>query len=89
MPADDYALAGGGALKLKGAKITKKKKKSKTKTNLDKTVSDANKAAEKADSHEDNHNTSSAPRKTESELRHEEVRKRKVSRRNTNSRILS
>lgn len=86
MPADDYALAGGGALKLKGAKVTKKKKKSKTKTDLDKPAS---KAVEKVDSQEDNYDTSSASRKTESELRHEEVRKRKVSKHNTNSRILS
>lgn len=32
MPADEYAVAGGGALKLKGGKVQKTKKKKKTTT---------------------------------------------------------
>ena len=38
MPSDDYAVAGGGALKLKGAKVDKKKKKKKSKTSLEKNL---------------------------------------------------
>ncbi|KAH7362632.1 hypothetical protein B0T11DRAFT_328671 [Plectosphaerella cucumerina] len=39
MPADDYASIGGGGLRLKGAKVSKKKKKSKSKpTDLEKNL---------------------------------------------------
>ncbi|KAM0671028.1 hypothetical protein ACQRIT_001362 [Beauveria bassiana] len=40
MPSDDYALSsgGGGALKLKGAKVDKKKKKRRAKTDLEKNL---------------------------------------------------
>lgn len=41
MPADDYAVAGGGALKLKGGKVQKSKKKRKDKSaaNLERSLS--------------------------------------------------
>ncbi|RYP65542.1 hypothetical protein DL769_006288 [Monosporascus sp. CRB-8-3] len=41
MGADDYAVAGGGALKLKGAKVqkSKKKKKDKSSNNLERSLS--------------------------------------------------
>ncbi|KAI9149368.1 hypothetical protein HJFPF1_11420 [Paramyrothecium foliicola] len=42
MPADEYSsVGGGGALKLKGAKVTKKKKKSKAKADLEKNLAAA------------------------------------------------
>lgn len=48
MPLDDYASAGGGALRLKGAKVTKKKKK-KDKGGLEKALSGGDGALVKAE----------------------------------------
>ena len=48
MPIDDYASAGGGALRLKGAKVTKKKKR-KDKSGLEKALSGGDGALVKAD----------------------------------------
>ena len=48
MPLDDYASAGGGALRIKGAKVTKKKKK-KDKGNLQKALSGGDGSLVKAD----------------------------------------
>lgn len=39
MPSDDYAPVGGGALRIKGAKVRKHKKKSSKKTDLEKNLS--------------------------------------------------
>ena len=39
MAADDYAVAGGGALKLKGGKVQKSKKKKKSKTIVGRAIS--------------------------------------------------
>lgn len=92
MPSDDYALSGGGgALKLKGARIDKKKKKKRAKTDLEKNLSagdsDSSKKLvrkEKADRQEsedgleDEHGESVA-QKTESERQYEETKKKRVS----------
>ncbi|MBE3042849.1 DUF1754 domain-containing protein [Candidatus Bathyarchaeota archaeon] len=48
MPIDDYASAGGGALRLKGAKVTKKKKR-KDKSGLEKALSGGDGSLVKAD----------------------------------------
>lgn len=39
MPSDEYASVGGGALRIKGAKVSKKHKKKKNKTDLEKNLS--------------------------------------------------
>lgn len=93
MPSDDYALSGGGgALKLKGARIDKKKKKKRARTDLEKNLSTTaddsdskklvrkEKAArqESEDGLEDEHGESVA-QKTESERQHEETKKKRVS----------
>lgn len=38
MPSDEYASAGGGALRIKGAKVKKHKKKNKVKSDLEKNL---------------------------------------------------
>ena len=97
MPSDDYAVAGGGALKLKGAKIDKKKKKKKSKSDLEKNlttgddegavVKKGSPAAEgketKQRKEEEPEEDNEAPevRKTEAELRYEEYKKKRVSNR--------
>lgn len=84
MPSDDYtSVGGGGALKLKGAKVTKKKKK-KDKSNLEKNLGASGKevtqrespSREKPDENEDEDPPEST--KTESERRHDELRKKRV-----------
>jgi protein FAM32A len=90
MPSDDYApIGGGGALKLKGAKVTKKKKSRKTDKSsaLEKTLAgssadgtapvdkDKSPAAAAAD---DAGDRLPLPQKTEAERRHEEVRRKRV-----------
>lgn len=62
MPSDDYAVvSGGGALKLKGAKIGKKKKKKSAKTDLEKNLATGDESSVAlvkrdtlADGHDDN-----------------------------------
>lgn len=56
MPSDDYAPVGGGALRIKGAKVKKHKKKSKTssgKTDLEKNLSTGEKASTRAEQREE------------------------------------
>lgn len=96
MPSDDYALTsgGGGALKLKGAKIDKKKKKKRVKTDLEKNLTTGDDAASsrelvanKKDASEDaegrvegdEEDGTSAAQKTESERQYEETKKKRVS----------
>ncbi|ODA79838.1 hypothetical protein RJ55_05435 [Drechmeria coniospora] len=92
MPSDDYtAVGGGGALRMKGAKVQKKKKK-KDKSALGKGLLDS---AEKAmvkqgDGKSDKRPTSEdreadeddgaapVPQKTESERRYEEVKRKRL-----------
>lgn len=88
MPSDDYApVGGGGALKLKGAKVDKKKKKKAKKTDLEKNL-DADSAAlvpkEKdaaTDEPKPEEEEEDKPQyqKTESELKYEEYKKKRVS----------
>lgn len=71
---DDYAGSGGGALRLKGAKVTKKKKK------RDKTLEKKAASVATVEKPEDNDEDDAGPadRKTEAERRHEETRKKRV-----------
>ncbi|PHH82565.1 hypothetical protein CDD82_5585 [Ophiocordyceps australis] len=93
MPSDDYAAVGGGALKLKGAKVHKKgtKKKNKAKSSLEQALSvhqasesrpDPNeKPNEKHDGVNDEARDVLEPPgvlKTESERRHDEARKKRL-----------
>ncbi|CAM1508171.1 Fc.00g050190.m01.CDS01 [Cosmosporella sp. VM-42] len=86
MASDDYSVvSGGGALKLKGAKVQKKKKK-KDKSNLEKNISSGEKAlVKKSKSPEeekpDEQNSDDerpAVQKTESERRHEEIKRKRL-----------
>lgn len=91
MPADEYASVGGG-LRLKGAKVSKpKKKKSKPKTDLEKNLSTGDEGpsstalekrrespAASEDKAADASGDEAAPRKTEAERRFEERRRKKV-----------
>lgn len=89
MPGDEYAsVGGGGALKLKGAKVGKKKKR-KDKSDLEKNLATGEIAkVDRAESkQEDDPEASRADeednvpesKKTESELRYEEFKKKRVS----------
>ncbi|TQS32339.1 hypothetical protein Golomagni_07346 [Golovinomyces magnicellulatus] len=86
MPSDDYvAVGGGGALKLKGAKINKKKKKKSTKTDLEKNLADGGSSKEVSkkdkdpqDEQDDHEDDGPAPMKTESERRHDEIRRKRL-----------
>ena len=82
MPSGDYAAVGGGALKIKGAKVQKKKKK-RDKSSVEKTLNeDERSVAKKDDNKEDTdgrtEEDSHQDRKTESEKRYEEVRRKRV-----------
>ncbi|KAI1043286.1 hypothetical protein LB505_002082 [Fusarium chuoi] len=85
MGSDDYAaVGGGGALKLKGAKIHKKKKK-RDKTDLEKNLDTGNKDEEKRKKSEDGekqepHDDEEKPevQKTEAQKRHEEIKKKRA-----------
>lgn len=87
MASDEYSVVGGGgALKLKGAKVHKKKKK-RDKSDLEKNIlkevvkkgntAEDKKADTKADEDEDDR---PVVQKTESEKRHEEIKRKRVSR---------
>jgi protein FAM32A len=88
MPGDEYAsVGGGGALKLKGAKVGKKKKR-KDKSDLEKNLAtgEITKVDRAQSKQEDDPEASRAeedevsePKKTESELRYEEFKKKRVS----------
>lgn len=87
MPSDDYAVAtGGGALKLKGAKVSKKKKK-KDKSDLEKNLGKEVVRKDKLPSEERREDEEERgeeeeqipeANKTESERRHDELRKKRV-----------
>lgn len=87
MGSDDYAaVGGGGALKLKGAKIHKKKKK-RDKTDLQKNLdtgnNDEEKRKKKSEDGEEQepHDDEGKPevQKTEAQKRHEEIKKKRAS----------
>ncbi|KAG5978148.1 hypothetical protein E4U55_006342 [Claviceps digitariae] len=85
MPSGDYTTIGGGALKLKGAKIQKKKKKRKDKNDLEKNLSsgdtnDIIKTKSNDNAHDNAHDEEDVPdvRKTESERRYEEVKRKRL-----------
>ncbi|KAH7249978.1 uncharacterized protein BKA55DRAFT_568484 [Fusarium redolens] len=88
MGSDDYAaVGGGGALKLKGAKIHKKKKK-RDKTDLEKNLDTGNKDDEKRkkrrkdeeeqDPHDEDDEDKPEVQKTEAQKRHEEIKKKRL-----------
>lgn len=95
MPSGDYTAIGGGALKLKGAKVQKKKKKRKDKSDLENNLSSGDSHAIALSKKEgppaaDNTGTLDEDRreqddelpevgKTESERRYEEVKRKRVS----------
>ncbi|KAL2207662.1 DUF1754-domain-containing protein [Sarocladium strictum] len=83
MPSDDYApLGGGGALKLKGAKVDKKKKKKKTKSDLVKNISGPDESSKPktpdAATEDREQDDAFVPQKTEAEQRHEEIRRKRL-----------
>lgn len=95
MASDDYTAVGGGGLRLKGAKVQKKKKK-RDKTDLEKNLSSGEKEVvkkskapkeEKADKEDDKNKEDEKSddddqpqvQKTESERRHEEIKRKRVS----------
>lgn len=91
MPSDEYTSAGGGALRIKGAKVKKQKKK-KAKSDLEKNLSAGEPssskdledpqhvaAAAQAEAEKDEEDQGpSRSRKTEAERRFEEVRRKKL-----------
>ncbi|KAL2110082.1 hypothetical protein VUR80DRAFT_1641 [Thermomyces stellatus] len=92
MPLDEYASAGGGALRLKGAKVTKKKKKKKDKGSLEKALSGSDTSLVKAkggdevsekkrkDRNEEDGEEEEEPpvvKKTEAEKRLEEMKRKR------------
>ncbi|KAF5678999.1 hypothetical protein FBULB1_430 [Fusarium bulbicola] len=89
MGSDDYAaVGGGGALKLKGAKIHKKKKK-RDKTDLEKNLDTGNKDEEKRmkkksengeeqEPHDEDDEDKPEVQKTEAQKRHEEIKKKRA-----------
>ncbi|QKD49937.2 hypothetical protein BFJ63_vAg2392 [Fusarium oxysporum f. sp. narcissi] len=86
MGSDDYAaVGGGGALKLKGAKIHKKKKK-RDKTDLEKNLDTGNKDEEKRrkkdreeqEPHDEDDEDKPEVQKTEAQKRHEEIKKKRL-----------
>ncbi|KND93856.1 Uncharacterized protein C31G5.21 [Tolypocladium ophioglossoides CBS 100239] len=87
MPSDDYAAVGGGALRIKGAKVQKKKKK-KDKSALEKNLSagdnavvnedTAEKRAKGAEQDDRDDDEASVVPKTESERRYEEVKRKRL-----------
>lgn len=105
MPSGDYAITGGGALKLKGAKVQKKKKKRKDKSDLEKNLSTGhdgvivkktNESPPPADNTGDQEEDGQVrddevpeARKTESERRYEEVKKKRVSQTSAHQKITS
>lgn len=87
MASDDYtAVGGGGALKLKGSKVHKKKKKRDKKTDLEKNLDtgkregpDPDKKKEADDEPRDEEDDRPEAQKTEAEKRHDEIKKKRVS----------
>lgn len=87
MASDDYtAVGGGGALKLKGSKVHKKKKKRDKKMDLEKNLDagkregpDPDKKEEDEPRHEEEEHDRPEAQKTEAEKRHDEIKKQRVS----------
>lgn len=85
MASDEYSVVGGGgALKLKGAKVHKKKKK-RDKSDLEKNIGKevakkGNAAEDKAKDKADEEDEDDRPvvQKTESEKRHEEIKRKRL-----------
>ncbi|EFY96093.1 DUF1754 domain protein [Metarhizium robertsii] len=91
MPSGDYTAVGGGALKLKGAKVQKKKKK-KDKSDLERNLSAGEGALAKSDGApaadeqpdprdskgDQSDDDGAVARKTESERKYDEVRKKRL-----------
>ncbi|KAI8659656.1 hypothetical protein LRP88_06224 [Fusarium phalaenopsidis] len=87
MASDDYtAVGGGGALKLKGSKVHKKKKKRDKKTDLEKNLDtgkregpDPDKKNKEADDEpRDEEDDRPEAQKTEAEKRHDEIKKKRL-----------
>ncbi|UPK93377.1 hypothetical protein LCI18_004312 [Fusarium solani-melongenae] len=87
MASDDYtAVGGGGALKLKGSKVHKKKKKRDKKTDLEKNLDtgkregpDPEKKNKEADDEpRDEEDDRPGVQKTEAEKRHDEIKKKRL-----------
>ncbi|KAI8657688.1 hypothetical protein NCS57_01147500 [Fusarium keratoplasticum] len=86
MASDDYtAVGGGGALKLKGSKVHKKKKKRDKKTDLEKNLDtgkregpDPDKKKEVDDEPRDEEDDRPEVQKTEAEKRHDEIKKKRL-----------
>ncbi|KAH7264264.1 hypothetical protein FSOLCH5_010215 [Fusarium solani] len=86
MASDDYtAVGGGGALKLKGSKVHKKKKKRDKKTDLEKNLDtgkregpDPDKKKEADDEPRDEEDDRPEAQKTEAEKRHDEIKKKRL-----------
>ncbi|KPM44037.1 hypothetical protein AK830_g2513 [Neonectria ditissima] len=86
MASDEYTTGGGGALKLKGAKVQKRKKKrdkSALEKNLGSEVANKTSTAEeskKDDKADDDDNDDGRPavQKTEAEKRHEEIKRKRL-----------
>lgn len=71
MPLDDYASLGGGALRLKGAKVTKKKKR-KEKSGLEKALSGGETSVVKAERSDEGEKRKAKKRKDSEEREGEE-----------------
>lgn len=79
MPSEEYKSAGGGALRIKGAKVKKHKKK-KDKTALEKNLAEPKKegSQEREEKEEEEEAEPSRSLKTEAERRFEEARKKRL-----------
>ncbi|KAG8158991.1 hypothetical protein KVR01_011434 [Diaporthe batatas] len=76
MPSEEYKSAGGGALRIKGAKVKKHKKK-KDKTSLEKNLTEPKKE-DSQDKEEEEEAEPSRSTKTEAERRFEEARRKRL-----------
>ncbi|KAI3396466.1 hypothetical protein diail_12186 [Diaporthe ilicicola] len=77
MPSDDYKSAGGGALRIKGAKVKKHKKK-KDKGALEQNLAEPKKDEPQEKPEEDKEAEPSTSHKTEAEQRFEEARRKRL-----------
>ena len=79
MPSEEYKSAGGGALRIKGAKVKKHKKK-KDKTALEKNLAEPKKEEEESKDKEEAEEEDDPPRshKTDAERRFEEARRKRL-----------
>lgn len=77
MPSEEYKSAGGGALRIKGAKVKKHKKK-KDKTALEKNLTEPKKERSQEKEEEVEEAEPSRSNKTEAERRFEEARRKRL-----------